>query len=113
MKDARGEIMILQQTIAGLEGTLQKLKDILQGNNGTMLTSSSQLVRSITDCLSDLEALEKKISPGSGSELMRKFGFRALKWLLKRTEIERIIQNLERYKSSFTLSLTIDQTCVI
>ncbi|KAL4745500.1 hypothetical protein BDW72DRAFT_186578 [Aspergillus terricola var. indicus] len=78
-----------------------------------MLTSSSQLGKNITDCLADLEALEKKISPGSGRELMRKFGLRALKWPLKRTEIERIIQNFERYKSSFTLSLTIDQTSVI
>lgn len=60
VKDARGEIMVLQQTIAGLEGILQKLKDILQGNNGTMLTSSSQLVSNITDCLSDLRPWKRR-----------------------------------------------------
>ena len=43
---------------------------------------------------------------------MRKMGLRALKWPLKRTEMEAIIQNLERYKSSFNLSLQLDQTYV-
>ncbi|KAL5047362.1 hypothetical protein BDW71DRAFT_42194 [Aspergillus fruticulosus] len=113
VKNARGEIIILQQTVAGLEGTLQKLKDFLQGHHDTGLISSSSLAENITDCLSDLGALEKKIDPGSGRELMRKFGLRAWKWPLKRTEVDRIIQNLERYKSSFTLSLSIDQTALI
>ncbi|KAF7164918.1 hypothetical protein CNMCM5623_009318 [Aspergillus felis] len=113
VKDARGDIITLQQTVAGLEGTLQKLKDFLQGPHNARLTSSSALVKNITDCLSDLGALEKKIDPGSGKDLMRKFGLRAWKWPLQRTEVDRIIQNLERYKSSFTLCLTIDQAALI
>jgi hypothetical protein len=43
---------------------------------------------------------------------MRKVGLRALKWPLKRAEVEGVIQNLERYKSSFLLSLQVDQTYV-
>ncbi|KAL4769257.1 hypothetical protein BDW60DRAFT_102654 [Aspergillus nidulans var. acristatus] len=44
---------------------------------------------------------------------MRKVGLRALKWPLKRTEAEGVAKNLERYKSSFLLSLQVDQTALM
>ena len=109
VKDARDDIITLQRTVAGLEGVLQKFKE-LQGPHGTKLPTTSSLANNISDCLSHLEALEKKIYPGRGKRTMKRFGFRALKWPLKRTEADRIIQDLERYKSSFTLSLQVDQT---
>ncbi|EAU30114.1 hypothetical protein ATEG_09923 [Aspergillus terreus NIH2624] len=40
-------------------------------------------------------------------------GLRALKWPLTRTEVQGLIQNLERYKSSFLLSLQVDQTSLM
>ncbi|KAK4928995.1 hypothetical protein LTR66_016191, partial [Elasticomyces elasticus] len=110
MKNAREDIIALQRSIAGLEGTVQKLFEFLQGPDATNLPTSSLLVNNVTDCLSDLGALEDKINPGKGKSMMRKLGVRAFKWPLKRAEVEKIIDGLERYKSSFTLSLQIDQT---
>ncbi|KAJ6060292.1 hypothetical protein N7444_002146 [Penicillium canescens] len=112
-RNARNEISTLQQAIAGLQGTIQDLDKYLQSNEGTALPTSSRLVRSITDCLSDLQALEMRLDPGKGKKLMRKVGLRALKWPLKRAEVEGVIQNLERYKSSFILSLNVDHTSLI
>lgn len=112
VKDARDDIITLQRAITGLQGILQDLQKFLQSHNDKTLPTSSRLVSNITDCLSDLRALEVKIDPGRGKKLMRKVGFRALKWPLKRAEVEGIVQNLERYKSSFTLSLQVDQTYV-
>jgi hypothetical protein len=112
VKYARDEIFTLQRAIAGLEGTLQDLQKFLQSNDGKALPTSSRLASNIADCLSDLRGLEEKIDPGKGKMLMKRFGFRALKWPLKRTEVEGITQNLERYKSSFLLSLQVDQRYV-
>lgn len=112
VKDARDDIITLQQTVAGLQGILQKLREFLQGPRPTNQPTSSSLIINITNCLSDLEGLEEKIDPGRKKRTMRKFGIRALKWPLQRTEVERIIQNLERYKSAFSLSLHVDQSWV-
>ncbi|KAJ5936835.1 WD40-repeat-containing domain protein [Penicillium verhagenii] len=113
VKDARNEIFALQQAITGLEGTLQDLQKLLQSNNGTVLSTSSQVVSNMTECQADLRALEVKLDPGKGKKLMRKVGLRALKWPLKRAEVEGIVQKLERYKSSFLLSLQVDQTSLM
>ncbi|KAL4860467.1 hypothetical protein BDV12DRAFT_205020 [Aspergillus spectabilis] len=109
VKDAREEILTLQRAITGLEGILQALQKFLQGT-GNALPTSSRLVSDIADCLSDLQALEARLDPGKGTRLMRKMGLRALKWPLKRTDMEGVMKNLERYKSSFLLSLQVDQT---
>ncbi|CAI7673674.1 unnamed protein product [Penicillium pancosmium] len=113
VKDAQEEIFILQKAIAGLQDTLQDLHKLLQSNDGMALPTSSRRVSNITDCLSDLRALEAKLDPGRGNRMMRKVGLRALKWPLKRAELEGVIQNLEKYKSSFVLSLQVDQTSLI
>jgi hypothetical protein len=110
VKDARDDIITLQRTVVGLEGVLQKLKELIQDPRGAKLPTSSSLVNNISDCLSHLVALEEKIDLGRGRRMMKRLGIRALKWPLKRTEVDRIINNLEGYKLSFTLSLQVDQT---
>ena len=112
VKNARDEISNLHQAIAGLQGTLQDLHKFLQSNDAKGLPISSRLVSNITDCLSDLRALEVRLDLGKGKKLIRKVGLRALKWPLKRAEVDGVIQNLERYKSLFLLSLQVDQTYV-
>lgn len=113
VKNARDEILTLQRAITGLQGTLEDLQKFLQSNDGKTLSTSSRLVSNITDCLSGIRALEARLDSGKGKQLMRKVGLRALKWPLKRTDLEGVIQNLERYKSSFLLSLQMDQRYVL
>ncbi|KAJ5471863.1 hypothetical protein N7539_008806 [Penicillium diatomitis] len=110
VKYARHEISTLQQAITGLQGTLQDLHKFLRSNEGKVLPTSSRLVSNVTDCLCDLRALEATFDPGKKKKLMRKVGLRALRWPLKRVEMEGVIQNLGRHKSSFLLSLQVDQT---
>ncbi|KAJ5898218.1 hypothetical protein N7504_008506 [Penicillium tannophilum] len=108
VKNARDEILTLQRAIKGLQGTLHGLQKLLQSNDGKALPTSSRLVSNISDCLSDLRVLEVRLDPKQGMKLMRKVGLRALKWPLKRDEVEGFTQNLERYKSLFLLSLQVD-----
>jgi hypothetical protein len=109
-KDARDQIFALQRTVAGLESILQKLNELLQGPCDAKLGTSSSLVNDISDCLSLLEGLREKINPIRGGRMMKRLGIRALKWPLKHTEVDKAIHDLERYKSSFILSLQVDQT---
>jgi hypothetical protein len=112
VKDARDEIITLQQAMTGLQGSLQDLLKLLRSHNAIALPTSSRLAANVTDCLSSLQDLEAKLDPGKGQKLMRKIGLRALKWPLKRAEVEGAIQVLEQYKTSFLLSLQVDQTYV-
>ncbi|KAJ6026350.1 NACHT and WD40 domain protein [Penicillium canescens] len=113
VKHARDDIIALKRTVADLESTVEKIREYLEGRDGTTLTISSSLVRSIANCLSDLGSLKKSVDPGKGKDFMRRFGIRAFKWPLNRTEVDRLIQNLERCKSSFTLSLQVNQTTLL
>jgi type II secretory pathway predicted ATPase ExeA len=112
VKHARDDIIALQRTVTSLEGILQSLKEFLQGCDGSKLSTSSSLVDNINDCVSDLKVLDKKIHLDNKKTLMRKFGLRALKWPLQRPEVDKFVNNLERYKSSFILSMQVDQTYV-
>lgn len=112
VKHARDEIIILQRAAESLRQIFQDLLKFLQDSNKKRLPTSLRLASDITDCLSDLRALEARLDPGKGKKLMRKVGLRALKWPLKRTEVEGVTRNLERYKSSFLLTLQVDQTYV-
>ncbi|KAL4978203.1 hypothetical protein BDW66DRAFT_130506 [Aspergillus desertorum] len=113
VKHARDDILTLQRANTSLQGTIQDLHNLVQTNDRKALPTSSRLVSNITDCLSDLRALETRLDPGKRKRLMSKVGWRALMWPLKRTEVEDVIQKLERYKSSFLLSLQVDQSSLI
>lgn len=110
VKSARDEILALQQGITSLQGTLQDLLELLQSNDGMSLLNASRLAGNISSCLRDLRYIESRLDSGKGSRLMSKVGLRALKWPFKRMEVESITKNLERHKSSFVLSLQVDQT---
>ncbi|KAJ5991396.1 WD40 repeat-like protein [Penicillium canescens] len=113
VRNAREEILTLQRAIFGLQDSLQALQNNLQENKAKCPSTSSRLPSDITACLSDLQALEARLDRGKGKALMRKMGLRALKWPLERTEVEGLIRRLERYKSSFLLSLQVDQTSLM
>ncbi|KAL2817161.1 hypothetical protein BJX63DRAFT_419722 [Aspergillus granulosus] len=112
-KDAREEITSLQQGVTNLLGTFKKLEELVHSQDGKKLSTSEILVNEVTRCESVLTLVRKKIDPENtrkSTKAMRRLGLRALKWPLKRAEIESIIQDLERFKSSFIFALQVDQT---
>lgn len=54
VKEAREEIISLQQQVAGLTGILEKLSELLHGPSGTKLSTSQTLVNDTTKCLAML-----------------------------------------------------------
>ncbi|KAL4949059.1 hypothetical protein BDW69DRAFT_198408 [Aspergillus filifer] len=113
VKDAREDVTSLQQGITSLLEIVKKLKELVQSQDGRELSTSQILINDTAGCMSVLTLLREKIDPENtrkSTKAMRKFGLRALKWPLKRAELERTLQNLERFKSLFTLTLQVDQT---
>ncbi|KAL4734024.1 hypothetical protein BDV11DRAFT_175153 [Aspergillus similis] len=112
VKDAREDIILLKHQAASLLEIVEKLAEIVNSQKGEQLSASWTLANDATSCKLVLTRLIERIDPENTrtrTKSMRKLGLRALKWPLKRAELERITQDLERYKSSFILALQVDQ----
>jgi hypothetical protein len=114
VKNARSDVERLQGELERLRTTLQGAQRLLESPNGKRLQTSQGLRNGLIDCssqLSELQSrLEKKLNPGSARKAMRKFGLRALKWPFESKEIDSIINNLERYRDTLSVGLTVDGT---
>ncbi|KAA8641922.1 uncharacterized protein ATNIH1004_010861 [Aspergillus tanneri] len=110
VKIAKRDILDLQQEIDGLAGVLRKLNTLLDRSNSEKFNSSNALLDDVKECSSTLEILKTKINSEMAGITMKRWGLRALKWPLKRTEVDETIKRIERYKSLFTLALQLDQT---
>jgi hypothetical protein len=112
VKNAKQDILHLQEEIRALTGVLVALNELLQGPGGTELTTSRSLFDNVSKCSATLTNIKEKIDPGTTQNSLRRV-FRALKWPLQQSESITAISDIERYKSLFSLALQLDQTYVI
>jgi hypothetical protein len=110
VKNATQDIQRFQEKIAALAQVLQSLGELIRGSDGNKLTATQDLVDNIAKCSTALTNLKEKIDPETTQRRMRKWGLRALKWPLARSEVDLAIMELEWYKTTFALSLQVDQT---
>lgn len=110
VKNATQDIQRFEEKIAALAQVLQSLNGLISGSDGKKLTVTQDLVDNIAKCSSALTNLKEKINPETTQRRMRKWGLRALKWPLARPEVDSAIMELEWYKTTFALSLQVDQT---
>lgn len=110
VKNATQDIKRFQEKIAALTHVLQSLEELVRGSDGNKLAATQDLVDNIAKCSLALTNLKEKIDPETTQRRMRKWGLRALKWLLAQSEVDFAIIELDWYKTTFALSLQIDQT---
>ena len=110
VKNAKKDIQLFQEKVAALSQVLHSLDELIRGSDGNKLTATQDLVDNIAKCSSALTNLKERINPETTQKQMRKWGLRALKWLLARSEVDFAIMELESYKTTFALSLQVDQT---
>ncbi|KAJ5098832.1 hypothetical protein N7532_005833 [Penicillium argentinense] len=113
VKNAKQDIQRFQEKTIALAQVLQSLNGLLCGSSGTKLTATQDLIDNITTCSSTLTKLKERIDPETTQRRMRKWGLRAFKWPLKRSEVDGFIGEIEWYKTTFSLSLQVDQTRTI
>ncbi|KAJ5151368.1 uncharacterized protein N7482_010620 [Penicillium canariense] len=109
VKNARRDIQRFQEQVAALANVLQSLDELTRGSNGKQLTATQGLIDNIAECSLALTSLKEKIDPQVTQRRMRTWGLRAFKWPLTRLEVDHAIMELEGYKSTFALSLQVDQ----
>lgn len=112
VKDAKNDIHRLQVEVASLTGLLEKVSELLHSPHGMVLSASKMMVDGMNECSSTLTALDKRIDPGKSHKIMTKWGIRALKWPLKKDELRKTVEDIERCKTALNLALQVDQTYV-
>ncbi|KFY28387.1 hypothetical protein V491_00489 [Pseudogymnoascus sp. VKM F-3775] len=113
VKNARDDITRLQREADRLEVTLKQVQSLVNGPNSAKLEASRTLRNGVNDCSSQLADLETKLEPGKRHKVMRRFGYRALKWPFKNEEVEGILKNLGRCKEMIFFGLQVDQTTLV
>ncbi|KAL4930003.1 WD40 repeat-like protein [Aspergillus undulatus] len=109
VRKAKEEINRLLQEVKSLAGVLESLKGLVEGPNGKKLSITRTLLNDLESCSSTLKILEARISPDDNKKPMRRWGWRALKWPLESTEAEKSVNDLEKFKATFSLALGADQ----
>ena len=112
VKDAKNDIDRFCLEIETFIDILQRLQSLARNPKTEHIFKSQSLSDSIEQCRSDLQKLQQKLNPGKRRRTMSRFGIRALRWPFESKGMQEIVATLERYKSTFTAALSIDQTYV-
>ena len=104
---AKADIDRLTKEISTFHNVLQSVERAVQHSPGKLPATS---VAAIDRSLNYLTSLEEKLNLTSGGKVMKRVGFRALKWPFTRKEFEELITKLDRDKATLILALNSDQT---
>ncbi len=107
VKDAKDDINRFRLEFQTFVHILRGLRKLAKDFKTAHIFASQSLVGSITQCQSDLKILEQKLNPGKHQKTMSRFGMWALRWPFQSSDVEKIMQSLERYKSTFNATLNI------
>jgi hypothetical protein len=110
VKEAKDDIERVQRKVSDITHILEKLRQLLDSQDKTRLSSTHGLLDSLRQCLQDLEDVKAKLEPGKSRKTMSRFGFRALKWPFTSKQVDKIVSTLEGYQQTFVLALQVDQT---
>ena len=112
VKHAQKDISRLHLEIKAFTNVLQNMQNLAQNPKAAPLFMTNELRESMQSCLSHLKETGEKLESSKGRKTMSRYGFRALKWPFESKELEKNITVLERYKSTFSAALNINQTYV-
>jgi hypothetical protein len=110
VKEAKDDIERVQRKVSDITHILEKLRQLLDSQDKTRLSSTHGLLDSLSQCLQELEDVKAKLEPGKSRKTMSRFGFRALKWPFTSKQVDKIVSTLEGYQQTFMLALQVDQT---
>jgi len=107
--DARQDIERLRSKALALQGVLEHAQRIAEDSKPGRLPVSNSVLESLKQCVSDLQLLRTKLDPGKRRKVMKRFGWRALKWPFTKMEFENTVKMLDGYTTIFNTALLADQ----
>ncbi|KAH6900815.1 hypothetical protein B0T10DRAFT_431737 [Thelonectria olida] len=116
VKNAKSDIKRLQNELGSLDVVLLEARKLLDGPGGARLQTAVQLQGALDDACSDLRKLimkmEEKLNVGNPRKAMSRFGIRAIKWPFESKDVDNIIRNLDRHRSTLSAALIVDNTAL-
>lgn len=116
VKDAETDIHRLSVEILALRSIFEKIEDLKIEVGSAKLKTLDLLCKNgglIQQCLCHLRDLASKLNSAQNQTPMRRVGWRALKWPFTTKDVNKKIAILERYKATFNLAISTDDTCVL
>ncbi|KAI4949110.1 hypothetical protein J4E91_005574 [Alternaria rosae] len=113
VKDAKDDIERMQRKVSDITHILERIKQLLDSQDKTRLSTTQGLFSSLEQCLKELKSLEAKLDPGTTRKTMSRLGLGALKWPFTSKQVDKIVLNLEGNEQTFSLALQADQTLVV
>jgi hypothetical protein len=100
----------LQTEVTELSDVLHKVADLHKESAKLLaLEDLSKPDGTLAKCRAELRGVEERLA---GTETMRKFGARELRWPFSEKEVDKLITTLSRHKGSFILAMVTDQMWV-
>jgi tryptophan synthase beta subunit len=88
---ARDDINRLHQEVFNLSIVATRVQHLLVGPRGPALATTAALRSSLEDIHTQLVQMQAKLKPSILKKTMRRFGFRALKWLFNSKDAEKVV----------------------
>lgn len=110
VKNAREDVKRFSTSVEEIHDVLQKVQALARGPEAARLPVSDPAVTAIEHSLREITELEDQLNPKMGGKMMRRVGFRALKWPFTSKQMDEYITKLERRKAMLNLALNADQT---
>lgn len=110
VKDAKDDIERVRRKVSDITHILEKIKQLLDSQDKTRLSTTQGLSSSLEQCQVELENLKVKLEPGKARKTMSRLGLRALKWPFTSKQVDKIVLNLQGHEQTFSLALQVDQT---
>jgi hypothetical protein len=113
VEDAKNDIERIKKKVYDIKRVLESIKELLDGPHKAQLSTTHGLLKSLKQCLLELQGLEEELEPSKTRKAISKFRMRALKWPFTSKQVEKIVLSMNGYEQTFTLALQVDQTQVL
>ncbi len=113
VKDAKDDIEYLANEIKDLKNVLGNVRKLLEDRSITeRMPISLPMLETTKQLKLEMEALGTRLDRSKGTRTMHRVGLRALKWPLKKQQVNEFVTKLQRYKATLNLAFVADQTWV-
>jgi len=101
----------LMDSIMALQTAFQQVKNLTKGPGATnkLIALGPLLESSSLELEKEFNRILQILQPGLGQRARRKVLRQRLKWPFQKTDVEQILQLLERHKSALTFAMNSDQ----
>ncbi len=109
IKYAEKDIKCLYDKITALYDILKKVEELIKDLKTIKLRGLTPLVGQLKQCLYKLNNLKNRLDLTQARKIRWRLRHRALKWPFIRENVKKEITTLNGYKTTFNLTLTINQ----